>query len=214
MDGVKTRSGANKVFWSIFDGRLARRVPQHTEGARARTNKNNVVVYELFADSIEGKLKDVYIQEGDYGRQLAVDIQTPTLLHVINVPWKSKYRNSLVEKLPNMSAGDNIEFTPYNFADKKNPDKKIIGISIKHENLGKVKSYFKETIGEKTTSINGYPSMPKQWNEMSVKEQGIFFLEMDEFIENTLNEWRGKNAPKYNAESHNDEPPATDDLPF
>ena len=64
--GLETRQTGN--FITILGGKLCQRVSEDTVGAVKRTNKLGNVVYEKFYDSFTGKLIDVKVQDGAYGK--------------------------------------------------------------------------------------------------------------------------------------------------
>lgn len=206
IPGVVQGSNAKNYYWSIFDGKLARKATSESEpGAVSRINKKNVKVHEIFAAyGLKGIIRDVNIFEniwdGKKVRQLVIKlVPQPGTIHVINVPKESRYFGSFLEKLNNINVKQEIEINSYNFENEDKPGKKNVGFSIKQ--IGnKIGSYYKVKNGEKWEYLHGYPPFPAGWNDLSEREKKNYFWDVDEFLEKAVQDWRLKFAPDYQKE--------------
>src|SRR5574343_211324 len=183
---IPKNSGNSKTYyWSIHNGQLARKVDETTPNAVSRKNKKDVLVYEVFERGLVGKLRDVVIHDGDYGEQLVVKLNSNGTYHAINIPKESKYYNSFMERLIGIDVSQDVTISPYNFADEKDPDKKIVGISVKQNGV-KIDSQYRSYKDGKAEVFLGYPKPPKQWNDMNKREQTNFLFDIDEFLKKEL----------------------------
>lgn len=194
LPGTKTRS-SNTYYFSILDGKFARKCKEMDEGAKKRINKNDQVVYEILVDAIEGTLLDCHLHDSDYGKQLNVEIcPAEGYKYIITIPVQSRYFGTFVERLPNLKSGETIELAPYSFEDDKK--RKQQGVTVK-KNAAKIPSAFKLKEGDQWISVGGFPAFPENWKELKEKDHKIYFLEVGDFLEEAVNKWRLENAPNY-----------------
>ena len=66
LPGVLSGGNSKTVYWGIYDGKLSRKSNEGEAGAIARTNKNNVKVWEVHERGVKGILKDVNIFENTF----------------------------------------------------------------------------------------------------------------------------------------------------
>ena len=64
--GLQNRQSGNYI--TILGGKFCQRVQEDTEGAIKRVNKIGNTVYEKFYESFTGKLIDIKVQDGTYGK--------------------------------------------------------------------------------------------------------------------------------------------------
>lgn len=229
--GEITRNEQQKVFWSVFNGKLSRKAHEGEEGAVQRTNKLGKKVTEVYRDGLEGLLYDINIDETTFDKtkvkSLKITLTNNGIFHVINFPKESRYFGSFLEKVPNIKGGSDIQIRPYNFEDEN--EKKIIGVNV-FQSGNKLTSGYKTRKGDKWTYNNGFPPFPENWNTLAEREKKIYFMDVDDFWENEVKIWRKNNAPDYKAareeydnDEQNQQPQAknnkyrketTDDLPF
>jgi hypothetical protein len=215
LPGVVQHSNAKTIYWSIMGGQLARKVDASFEGAKMRTNKAGVQVWEELTRALMGKIRDVNVFENTFDnkkiKQLVIKlIPKDGWLYVINIPVQSRYYGSFLEKLPNILLKDSVEIAPYDFEDEKTK-RKNQGITIKQNDV-KLQSYYKVKEGEKYVYINGFPPFPAEWNKLAEREKKNYFYDVDDFFTSELNKWRIKNAPDYEKEREQTSENLADDL--
>jgi len=97
----ESQSGGN--WLSIIKGEISKKVPQGTEGAKERTNKNGEVVYEMKYNALEGTLKRIGVFEGEYGDQWIFVIDDGTEEYNLALPYSSGTANGFLYRLPNIN---------------------------------------------------------------------------------------------------------------
>ena len=212
IPGVLPDKGkTNITYWNLFNGGLARKSHEGEEKAVKRTNKNNVVVWEVYVPGVAGVIFDVNTHDSEFGKQLIVKLKKGDWTHQVTIPQQSKYFGSFLEKLPNINLNQEIEMRPFNYEDEKS-GKKRIGISINQ--LGeKIGSFYHDWNNNVCTYKNGYPPFPKDWNNLKERDQKNYFYDVDEFYDARIAEWRAKYAPAYDKYEQHEQvstaPPAT-----
>lgn len=202
--GVVSGSNSKVYYWSIFEGKLARKANEGEPGAVSRINKKNVKVHEIYAQwGLKGKLRDVNIFENTWDGKKVVQLVIKIVpqagtIHVVNVPKESRYFGSFLEKLNNINMSHEIEINSYNFENEQT-GKKNVGFSVKQDGI-KIASYYKEKKDEKWIYKHGYPPFPNDWNSLKERDKNNYFFDVDEFFEKELQAWRAKNAPDYQKE--------------
>jgi len=99
----RENSNDNFMFASIVGGDFRVEVPEGTEGAVQRENKNGKIVWELlFAEVGEVFIKSLEIVESEYGKQLKIFLQSKEnekKFFVIQVPLNSGYAYSFLNRV-------------------------------------------------------------------------------------------------------------------
>lgn len=93
-------AGGNKVYLTIYNGKLARKVPQGTPDAISRINKNGVQVHELLYPSVTGYITGIYNKESkEYGDNVNIvfDDEIIVSLYDIGSSLTKSVLNSLIE---------------------------------------------------------------------------------------------------------------------
>lgn len=194
LPGIVSGGGGNTVYWNIFSGKFARKSNEGEAGAVARTNKNNVKVWEKHEQGLRGLIKDIYMKDSDFGEQLVIHLEPASgWKYMINIPKESRYYGSFLERLPRIHLDEPVEIKPYNFKDDK--DKTVSGISVYQDDT-KLESAYKEKDGKAWKYLHGFPPFPENWNNLSEKQQTIYWYDVDEFHEKQLKKWRAKYAPE------------------
>lgn len=211
----------NRTYWSIIDGRLATKTQEGAQGAIKRINKLNKEVWEYHVRGVEGVLHMLMYREGDYGRQLEITLRKDDHLHIISLSAEGRFHQQFVERLPNILLHRDISIEPYKLQDKSG--KEISGITIKQVGV-KIESRFvtKDSNGQ-WKCLHGYPEYPHNFKMLSKKDQTIFFLNRNEFLENVVTKWvqdvdierhKTKEAEQYPEQDESLSMPEDDDLPF
>ena len=108
--GLDNRQTGN--FITILGGKLCQRVPEGTDGAVKRTNKVGAVVYEKFYDSFTGKLIDIKVQDGTYGKTwnfVFIDKEEP---YTLQLSYSNSFSTALLKMLPNIDLTKEMKISP------------------------------------------------------------------------------------------------------
>ena len=100
--GLTNESQGGGNWLSVIAGEISKKVPQGTEGAKERTNKNGEVVYELKYNALEGTLKRIGIFEGEFGDQWIFVIDDGDEQYNLALPYSSGTANGFLYRLPNL----------------------------------------------------------------------------------------------------------------
>lgn len=108
--GLENRQTGN--FITILGGRLCQRVPEGTEGAEKRTNKLGNVVYEKFYDSFTGKLIDIKVQDGTYGKTWNFVFRDKEEPYTLQLSYSNSFSTALLKMLPNIDLAKEMKISP------------------------------------------------------------------------------------------------------
>jgi hypothetical protein len=108
--GLDNRQAGNYI--TILAGKLCQRVPEGTEGAIKRVNKLGNTVFEKFYDSFTGRLVDIKVQDGTYGKTwnfVFVDKDEP---YILQLSYSNSFATALLKILPNIDLTKEIKVSP------------------------------------------------------------------------------------------------------
>lgn len=108
--GLDTRQTGN--FITILGGKLCQRVPEGTEGAVKRTNKLGNVVNEKFYDSFTGKLIDIKVQDGTYGKTWNFVFKDKEEPYTLQLSYSNSFSTALLKMLPNIDLAKEMKISP------------------------------------------------------------------------------------------------------
>ena len=108
--GLETRQSGN--FITILGGRLCQRVKEGTEGAEQRTNKLGNVVFEKFYDRFTGKLIDIKIQDGTYGKTWNFVFRDKEEPYTLQLSYSNSYSTNFLKMLPNIDLTKDMTISP------------------------------------------------------------------------------------------------------
>jgi len=108
--GLEQRIGGN--FITILGGKLCQRVPEGTEGAVMRINKIGNTVYEKFYDSFTGRLLDIKVREGSYGKTWNFTFQDKEELYTLQLSYSNSFATALLKQLPNVDLTKEMKISP------------------------------------------------------------------------------------------------------
>jgi hypothetical protein len=108
--GLDTRQTGN--FITILGGKLCQRVPGGTEGAVKRTNKLGNVVNEKFYDSFTGKLIDIKVQDGTYGKTWNFVFKDKEEPYTLQLSYSNSFSTALLKMLPNIDLTKEMKLSP------------------------------------------------------------------------------------------------------
>jgi hypothetical protein len=202
--GAKTNQN-NYSYYTVLNGKFAQKVKEGTEGAVARKNKKDVMVYELLFDTLEGKLIGIETRDGDYGKEIHFIINDGIENMKMQIQFSSSTLKSYLSRILNADLNRTLEF--------------CVGWDKEKE---RTFAYLKQD-GKTVQSMftkdnpNGLPPMVRK----KVKGKDIWDdSDQLEFFENFLNEkvlpkLKGSNPLHENAKIEEpSKPPVDDDLPF
>jgi hypothetical protein len=169
---LENRENGNYI--TILNGKFCQRVKEGTEGAVQRTNKLNKVVFEKFYDSFTGRLIDIKIADGTYGKTWNFYFQDSGEVYILQLSYNNGFANALLKMLPNADLTKEMKVSP----------------SMKEEN-GKIKSsLFVNQDGKPLKHFytkdnpNGFP----QWTQITVKGEKVWdSTDQLKFLEEMVN---------------------------
>lgn len=110
--GLENRDSGN--YFTILSGKFCQRVDQNTDGATPRVNKLGNTVYEMFYDSFTGKLLDIKVKDGSYGKSWVFIFQDDSspILWNLQLSYSNSYATALLKMLPNIDLESPIKLSP------------------------------------------------------------------------------------------------------
>lgn len=200
---VSVSAVGNVSFYSIVEGKIRKKVPEGTEGAVERKNKNDVIVHELCFDKMTGIITDINVEDSDYGQNIRVQLNDGD---VLSLPLEGRQGGVFMKVLPNIKEGKEVEFNVWT---DKETGKTAFAIKQDGENIKW--AFTKE-------NPNGLPEATSKKVGSNVKWD---FSEQTNFLyERTLKEAERfkklvvKEEPPKADTSNDEEKPNPEDLPF
>ena len=108
--GLEQRTGGNYI--TILGGKLCQRVSEGTEGAVTRVNKIGNTVHEKFYDSFTGKLIDIKVQDGDYGKTWNFVFKDKEEPYTLQLSYSNSFSTAILKMLPNVDLTKDIKLSP------------------------------------------------------------------------------------------------------
>lgn len=109
MGAIQSNSA---IYLSISDGKICRRVQSPTETSKERTTKEGKIVHEEFYKGWTGFIKNVKVQDGEYGKRWMVEIQDENGTAYLQFNYSSGYAASFLKALPNVDLNRAVAITP------------------------------------------------------------------------------------------------------
>lgn len=162
-------------YITVLGGKFSIRVPEGTEGATVRVNKEGKTVHEKYYESFTGKLIGIRTTDGAYGKTWVFDFQDAGEVYHLQLSYSNSFATAFLKMLPNIDLSKEMKVSPQvKEVDGKNKSSLFInqdGITIKH-------AYTKE-------NPNGMPDM----EQVTVKGQLVWDdTKRLEFLEKMVNE--------------------------
>ena len=174
-------------FNVLSDGKFHQEVAETTPGAVRReyetSDGKTGVKYELVAQKITGKIKNLAIYEGDFGKNIIITLdgegEDDT---AISLSANSNFGEDFLKKLPNLDVSKDICFAPYSFEDEKKKLRK--GISITQDGEKKPDYYHKQNPknDKQWDPCNGYPKLPKEASGWDSDDWKLYFGTARKFL--------------------------------
>ena len=132
--GLEQRTGGNYI--TILGGKFCQRVQEGTEGAIERVNKIGNTVFEKFYDSFTGKLIDIKVQDGTYGKTWNFIFQDQEDPYTLQLSYSNSFSTAILKMLPNADLTSDMKLSPsVKEVDGKNKSSLFInqhGKALKH----------------------------------------------------------------------------------
>jgi len=214
MAETPARTSSNKKYYSIFQGKFARKVEKGTEGAVTRMTKpvtgTPKEVYELYFDDIGGKIINIEIETTDkMGKQYKVTLYDVGEELVVTMPVKSGFGDKLMDKILNVNLKEDVKIVAYDFV-AKDTGKKRQGINIFQgsEFKDKIDTFFSKENPkgrpQKTDDID--------WEEYNILLRKFYAKVLEQKVQPAIIE-ANKPAPPP-VQTNDVTASETDDLPF
>ena len=172
-------------FNVLADGKFHINVPEGTEGAVTRTYKTSTgeegSKLEKVYESLSGKINSVELYEGDYGKNIILNMEDEDGLFAASFGCSSNFGEDVLKKILNVDMEKDVDLVPFSFLGKNG--KNVKGVNIyqggAREDENKVFSYFHDYNPDtkETTIKNGYPKAPtpKKGKVISSDEWKLYF---------------------------------------
>ena len=108
--GLEQRIGGNYI--TILGGKFCQRVQEGTEGAVTRVNKIGNTVHEKFYDSFTGKLVDIKVQDGTYGKTWNFQFQDKEEIYTLQLSYSNSFSTAFLKMLPNVDLSKELKVSP------------------------------------------------------------------------------------------------------
>jgi len=108
--GLQKNEGGNYI--TILAGKFSQRVPEGTEGAVTRVNKNDKTVHEMYYESFVGKLVGIKTQNGDYGKNWVFEFQDSDSIYLLQLSYANSYAIAFLKMLPNIDVSKEMKVSP------------------------------------------------------------------------------------------------------
>ena len=173
----------NKTYISVLssDGTLRQTVDAGTPGAVLReyetSDKKKGSKHELVFNKLEGKIVGLSFYEGDYGKNLQVEIENAGDKAVLSLNVGGNFGEDVMKKFPNINLEEEVSFEPFSFVNDK--EKQVKGISIKQRGE-KIQNYYFDA--DKKKPINGMLEPQGNIEKYGREEWKIHFLMVRKFL--------------------------------
>ena len=131
---LENRENGNYI--TILGGKFCQRVKDGTEGSVKRTNKIGKVVSEKFYDSFTGKLVDVKITDGTYGKAWNFYFQDQKEVYILQLGYNNGFANAFLKMLPNADLTKEMKVSPVMKEDNGKMKSSLFvnqdGVALKH----------------------------------------------------------------------------------
>jgi len=107
---LENRSEGNYI--TIYDGKFSQRVPEGTEGAVRRINKNGKEVFEKYYDSFTGKLVNIQTKDGAYGKSWIFSFVDKGDVYQLQLNYSNSFATQFLKILPNIDLTKEMKVSP------------------------------------------------------------------------------------------------------
>jgi hypothetical protein len=133
--GLDTRE--NGKYISIVGGRFCVRVQEGSEGAISRVNKLGKTVFEKYYDSFTGRLINIKVTDGAYGKQWVFGFQDNGEVYNLQLGYTNSFAKNILKILPNVDLSKVMKISPSTKVEADGTKKSSLfinqdGVAIKH----------------------------------------------------------------------------------
>lgn len=107
---LENRNQGNYI--TILGGKFSQRVEKGTEGAVERVNKLGNTVYEKFYDAFTGRLVDIKVQDGSYGKNWVFSFQDGNEVYHLQLSYSNSFATAFLKQLPNVDVTMGMKLSP------------------------------------------------------------------------------------------------------
>lgn len=163
------------------DGTLRLTVDEGTEGAKLReyetSDGKKGSKWELTFKSLCGKISNMQMHEGDYGKNLLVTFAYEGGADTVSFNTASPYGEDFMKKLPNINLDEFVTISPYSFTDDNGKVRK--GVTVTQGDV-KLQNYFYDA--EKKKNLHKYPEPEGDTGKYDKDDWKIYFTKCRKFL--------------------------------
>lgn len=112
--GLVENTGSSRIkYVYLFDGNMCLKTSESDEKARRRVNKLNKVVYEKVYQGIKGVIKDIFIRDSDFGKELCLLFEDNDEYFQLKLLLNSKQARTIIYRLPNLNFKHKVQITAF-----------------------------------------------------------------------------------------------------
>jgi len=182
MSKEQTANQQDGKFYYVVGGIFKTKVPENHPEAVARVNKNGVTVHEKDVQALFGKIENVSIYEGDFGKNLNItlDPNEDGEIPVASFVLDSRDGEDVMRKLPNVDFSKEVKIAPYRFTPEGETKEKS-GVSIfQQDENGYFKVKIENYFWDGKTNLHGMPSI--DWEGATEADKKIHFIKVNAFL--------------------------------
>ncbi len=174
------------------DGTLRLTVPEGTEGAKLReyetSDGKKGSKWELTFKSLCGKITNMQMFEGDYGKNLLITLSYEGGSDTISFNTTTPFGEDFMKKLPNINLDEFVTIAPYSFTDDAGKTRK--GVTVTQGDV-KLQNFFSEVKegkdGKKSyKTLHGFPEPTGK--EEDKDDWKIYFTQCRKFLVKNVEE--------------------------
>lgn len=163
------------------DGTLRLTVDAGTEGAKLReyetSDGKKGSKWELVFKSLSGKITNLQMYEGDYGKNLLVTLSYNGGEDTISFNTATPFGEDFMKKLPNINLDEYVTIAPYSFVDDNGKTRK--GVTVTQGDT-KLTNYFYDP--EKKKNLHKYPEPTGDVSKYDKDDWKIYFTQCRKFL--------------------------------
>ncbi len=133
--------------------------------------------WELIFKSLSGKITNLQIFDGDYGKNLLVTLTYNGGEDTISFNTATPFGEDFMKKLPNFNLDEYVTITPYSFIDDNGKTRK--GITVTQGDV-KLQNYFYDA--EKKKNLHKYPTPEGDTDKFDKDDWKIYFTHCRKFL--------------------------------
>lgn len=181
--GGRTSAQNNTPIMNILgsDGTLRLAVAEGTDGAVQRdyetSDGKKGTKWELIFKSLAGKIVNMQMFEGDYGKNLLVTLEYDGGADTISFNTTSPFGEDFMKKLPNINLDEFVTITPYSFVDDAGKTRK--GVTVSQGDV-KLTNYFYDA--DKKKNLHKYPEPEGDVSKYDKDDWKIYFTKCRKFL--------------------------------